>query len=171
MTYAERLVAVRSEFPGFTIKRKSSSRLMRLLSVLLFFNPRFMTHYVTTIGHWMWVPEAWDTWADAAKEQLLRHEAVHMRQQRRYSFPLYAFLYVFFPLPIGLAWFRARFEWEAYSESIRARVERYGLEHFKDLDLRDQYISYFTTGAYGWMWPFPKQVGSWYDRLLAELGS
>ena len=29
----------------------------------------------------------------------------------------------------------------------------------------------FTSAAYGWMWPFPRQVERWYDRALAEIAA
>jgi hypothetical protein len=27
----------------------------------------------------------------------------------------------------------------------------------------------FTSAAYGWMWPFPRQVNRWIDALLSTL--
>lgn len=169
MTYAERVLAVRIEFPGFIIRRKSHSTFMKVLALLLFFNKAFMTSYVTTIGRWMWTPENWDNWDDETKERILRHEAVHLCQQRRLTFPLYALLYLLLPLPLGLAWFRARLEWEAYSETIRSLAESKGLAYVQDVTTRGVFISYFTSGAYGWMWPFSEQVGKWYDKLVDQI--
>lgn len=169
MSYADRLAAVKKEFPDFDVIEKSKSPLMRALGTILFFNPTFMTKFVTTFGRWMWVPSEWSAWKDAVREDVLRHERIHLLQQKRLGFLLFAFLYVLFPLPLGLAWYRARFEWEAYSESIRASAERYGLVHLRDPRTKAYYVSFFTTSAYGWMWPFPDQVGAWYDELLKQL--
>ena len=38
------------------------------------------------------------------------------------------FVYGFFPLPAGLAWGRARLEWEAYTETLAATAEVYGVD-------------------------------------------
>ena len=38
-------------------------------------------------------------------------------------------LYMLVPLPMGLAYFRARFEKEAYAETIRAAAEVWGREY------------------------------------------
>ena len=51
--------------------------------------------------------------SDIARTVLLRHERVHLRQRRRYGFLPFAILYLIPLLPLGLAYFRARFEWEA----------------------------------------------------------
>src|SRR5437764_14588221 len=42
------------------------------------------------------------------------------------SSDLMAILYVLLPLPVGLAWFRAYFEKEAYAETIRVAAEVWG---------------------------------------------
>lgn len=142
---------------------------MRVLSFFLFFNRQFMGAYVTTIGRRMWVPVNWELWCDETRERILRHEAVHLRQQRRYGFLLYAFLYLFVPLPLGLAWFRAKLEWEAYSETLRGIAEEKGVGYLRDPGTTSVFLRYFTTGAYGWMWPFPRQVYRWYEKLLDEI--
>jgi len=35
--------------------------------------------------------------------------------------------------------------------------------------LRAHVIAQFTSGSYGWMWPFPRAVGRWFDRFVASL--
>jgi len=171
MTYEDRLAKVRKEFPNFQVVPKSSSLLMRILGTIMFFNKAFMTKYLTTFGYWVWVPTLWPDYADCRKESLLRHEAVHLRQQKRFGFLLFAFLYLFFPLPLGLAYFRARFEMEAYAESMRAQSEYFGVDMLKNPEVKTFYVSQFTSGAYGWMWPFPVAVGSWYDETVKKINS
>ena len=96
----------------------------------------------------------------------LRHELVHVRQFERWGVPM-AVAYLLLPLPLGLAWFRMRFEREAYEEtlrvSLRARRAR------RDRALRAHVIRQFTSGAYGWMWPFPRAMARWFDELVAAL--
>jgi hypothetical protein len=83
--------------------------------------------------------------------------------------PLFAFLYLVPLLPLGLAWGRARIEWEAYAETLRATAELFGLERAASPELRRRIVGRFTGGAYGFMWPFPRQVERWYDAVIAEL--
>jgi hypothetical protein len=80
-----------------------------------------------------------------------------------------AFLYLVPFFPLGLAYWRARLEWEAYTETLRATAELQGIAAAKSPILRQQIISRFTGSAYGWMWPFNNQVQSWYDRVIEEL--
>jgi hypothetical protein len=79
-----------------------------------------------------------------------------------------ALLYLLLPLPLGLAWCRARFEMQGYAETIRASVEVYGAAHVQRPLFREHVVRQFLSGAYGWMWPFRRSVERWYDRVAAE---
>ncbi|MCB9615608.1 MAG: hypothetical protein H6722_24515 [Sandaracinus sp.] len=94
---------------------------------------------------------------------------MHLRQFARWGLVPTALLYLFPILPLGLAWGRARIEWEAYAETFRATAEAYGPDAARDPRLREHVRRQFTTGAYGWMWPFASQVDRWIDEVLAEL--
>ena len=76
-------------------------------------------------------------------------------------------LYLFLPLPLGLAYGRARMEWEAYEETIVATCELKGPEAARSPSLRRHIVSQFTSANYGWMWPFRATVERWYDQALA----
>ena len=72
---------------------------------------------------------------------------------------------------MGLAWFRAYFEKEAYAETIRAAAEVWGPD-FPAADAYRRYIiSQFTSASYGWMWPFERSLNRWYDCILATVKS
>jgi hypothetical protein len=73
--------------------------------------------------------------------------------------------------PVGLAYGRARIEWEAYTETIRATAEIRGLAAARHPDLRHHILKQFTSGAYGWMWPFPRMLNRWYDDALRLIES
>jgi hypothetical protein len=107
--------------------------------------------------------------SDVDRVILLRHERVHLRQRRRYGFVGMAVLYLLPLLPLGLAYGRARLEWEAYEETIRATAEHYGLAAVKTVDLREHLVKRFTGPDYGWMWPFPKTIERWYDSTVAAI--
>ena len=102
---------------------------------------------------------------------VLRHERVHLRQRRRYGMALFAFLYLVPLFPLGLAYGRARLEWEAYAETLRAIKELRGSAALRDSTLRCRIVSRFVGGAYGYMWPFRRQVERWYDRAVTQLES
>jgi hypothetical protein len=76
----------------------------------------------------------------------------------------FVYLVPFFPL--FLAYGRARIEWEAYVETIRATAEVKGVAAAEEL--RAGIVARFTGPDYGWMWPFPKTVNRWFDEALAD---
>jgi hypothetical protein len=107
--------------------------------------------------------------SDLDRVILLRHERVHLRQRRRYGAFLMTWLYLIPFFPLGLAYGRARIEWEAYEETLRATAELLGLEAARSPSLRAQIVHRFTGPEYGWMWPFERSVQAWYDRALENL--
>jgi hypothetical protein len=174
--YDELVEALRRELPGFRIVRKDASPLHRaihyaLLGLTLGRMRNYLDSFQTTIGKTVYVTADWDTWEPDARYVTLRHEAVHLRQFRRYTLPVMAVLYVLLPLPMGLAYFRARFEMEAYAETIRAAADVYGLDHVRDSRHRDYVIGQFLGPSYGWMWPFRRDLERWYDGVLATLAA
>jgi hypothetical protein len=167
---------VQREFPRFRIVRKRDSLLSRIIDVLLkvltFGAQReFMTRYHTVLWDTLYVPDRWDVTPDVARLVTLHHERVHLRQRRRYGDFVMTFLYLVPLFPLGLAYGRARIEWEAYVETLRATARYHGLEAARAADLREHIVRQFTSGAYGWMWPFRKTVNRWYDAALAEIES
>ncbi len=165
---------VSDEFPTFRIVGKTTNRFMQVLNVLLLIvtfgqQKTFMTHFITTIGTTMYVPADWILWSDMRRMSILRHERVHMRQARRYTTPLFFFLYLVPFLPVGLAYCRARFEWEAYTESMRADREYNGPAILGNALYKASIVDHFTTGQYGWMWPFRKTVEGWYDAAAKDI--
>jgi len=121
---------------------------------------KFMTNYVTTIGTTVYVTDSWAEDVDHAIT--LRHEMVHMKQRERYGFFWFAVLYLFVPLPIGLAYFRAKFEKEAYEETLLGIAQVYGIEALNQRSVRDRITGQFLGSSYLWMWPFRKSIVTWY---------
>jgi hypothetical protein len=171
----ERLLGeIRAEFPHFQIVSKAGNAFSRAIDLSLKCitfggQSRYMTHYHTVIGSTLYVCDAWTRMSDEARVILLRHERVHLRQRRRYGFVPFAFLYLVPLLPLGLAYGRARLEWEAYRETLRATAELRGLSALRDAALRDEIVRRFTGPDYGWMWPFRNRVEKWFDEAVAEL--
>src|SRR5262249_22438904 len=129
----------------------------------------YLSHYVTTLGHTIYVPDGFEAWAPDHAWQVLRHELVHVAQFERLGWVGMVLGYGFFPLPAGLAWGRARLEWEAYRETLRAVAESEGLAAARDPALHRHLIARFTGPDYGWMWPFPRAIQRWIDAALHEI--
>jgi hypothetical protein len=172
MSCADDLVEeIRAEFPTFRIVRKADSVLSRAIDVALklvtFGGQRdFMTRYHTVIANTLYVPESWQDASDVERAITLEHERVHLRQRRRYGDVVMTLVYLVPFLPLGLAYGRARIEWEAYAQTLRATAKWRGPEAVEDPRLREGIVRQFTGPAYGWMWPFPRAVNRWYDDAL-----
>lgn len=175
MSDLERVILlIRGEFPDFEVREKSESTLMKVINVFLliitFGQMRsFMTTFTTAIGETIYTPEKWSTLPEVSRIRILRHEIIHMRQRRRYTFVLHAFLYLFFPFPVFLAYYRKKFEQEAYEETMRCIVLTHGVAALKNERFREATISHFTSAQYLWMWPFRKSLEAWYDEVVARL--
>ncbi len=168
------LAEIIAEFPKFHILRKSDSHLMRAIDyflrvITLGRQTRFLTEYHTVLGDTLFVAPTWQAMDFRERFVLLRHERVHLRQRRKWGTLGMAFLYLIPFLPIGLAYGRAKLEWEAYRESLLATMELHGLETACSAMLRQRIVHKFTGPDYAWMWPFRKTVESWYDQYVEEL--
>jgi hypothetical protein len=166
------LAEMRAEFPSFAVVPKRESRLQRVIHVLLAVitlggQRVYLTHYHTVLFGKLYVPDSWEHMTDLDRYVLLRHERVHLRQRRRMGDVGMAFVYLLPFFPLGLAYGRARIEWEAYEETIRATFEVHGRAAAEGL--RARIVPRFTGGEYGWMWPFPRAVNRWFDAALAAL--
>lgn len=172
--YQALLRAMREEFPKFRVIKKSDSPMHRaihhfLVVVTLGQMREYLQGYQTTIGDRVYVTDDWDDSSPENRLITMRHELVHVRQFHRYTLVGMALLYVLWPFPLGLAYGRARLEWEAYTETIRATAEIRGDEAARSPALRERIVSQFTGPSYGWMWPFRKTVERWYDRVIESL--
>ena len=168
------LEEIQREFPSFCIRKKRESRLQRMvhvaLAVLTLGGQRvYLTHYHTVLFGTLWVPDAWDAMSDDDKYILLRHERMHLRQRARMGDALMSLVYLVPFCPLGLAYGRARIEWEAYVETLRATAEVYGIETAEGL--RAHIKERFTGPDYGWMWPFPKTIDRWFDEAMRGVRS
>jgi len=169
--YDRLLVELKDEFPGFRVIEKADNRFQKLIHNLLRVVTlgkmnNYIDGYFTTLGQRIYVPPSWHTRSAEDRYIVMCHERVHMRQFRKFTWPGMAILYLLVPLPMGLAYFRARFEQEAYAETIRASVEIYDLDHVKTKCFRDHILRQFSGASYGWMWPFKKSMNLWYEAQI-----
>jgi hypothetical protein len=166
------LEEIRAEFPSFEICPKRGDRLQQAIAtalavVTLGGQRQYMTRYHTVLFGKLYVPDQWAQMSDDARYILLRHERVHLRQRRRMGDLAMAFVYLVPVFPLFLAWGRARIEWEAYVETIRATAEIHGLDAARALE--PEIVGRFTGPDYGWMWPFPGMVRRWFAEAIRAI--
>jgi hypothetical protein len=166
------LADIRDEFPDFAVLPKRRSALHRAIGVFLAIltlggQRRYVSGYHTVLFGKLYVADAWNGMDDASRYVLLRHERIHLRQRRRMGDVRMAFLYLIPFFPIGFAWGRARIEWEAYVETIRATAEVYGIAAARALE--PEIVRRYVGPDYGWMWPFPGSVRRWFCDVMRDL--
>jgi hypothetical protein len=166
------LAEIRAEFPSFEILPKRASKLQRaihnvLVVITLGGMRTYMTRYHTVLFGKLWVPDSWEQMTDVDRYVLLRHERVHLRQRARMGDVIMGFVYLVPFFPLGLAYGRARIEWEAYTETILATYEVAGLDAAKGL--KKHITDRFVSADYGWMWPFRGTVEKWFDVVIAQI--
>lgn len=171
--FVDELRDISRRFPGFRIRTKSGSLLCRFLSpivsLLTLGRSRFMRSYHTLLGRTLYTGDAWNHGTWGGKWMILRHERAHLEQMRRCGLGsfwlgcvLWSFSYLFL-LP-ALWTLRARWEREAYAETVRAHA-------LLDRALDQEWLArQFTTSAYFWMWPRPKRIHAWISALMEREG-
>lgn len=161
-----------AEFPSFRIAPKRGDALQRAIDlalrvVTLGGMRTYLTHYHTVLFGVLWVPDSWPTMRDLDRYVLLRHERVHLRQRRRMGDLGMGFVYLVPFFPLGLAYGRARIEWEAYEETLLATAEVYGLD--QAYALREWLFARFLGPDYGFMWPFRSSLARWFAETMVRV--
>jgi len=172
--YEKAIVDATLEFPKFRIVAKSDSSLMRvidfLLKVITFWKmTEFMYCFTTTLGYTVYTSTSWDQRSEASRITTLKHELVHMRQMERYGRILFSLAFLLFWLPIGLAYFRKKFEQEAYEESMRWRLKFFGIHNIENPDYKESIVCHFLSAEYVWTWPFRSSIEKWFDATVEKL--
>ena len=123
--------------------------------------------FTITIGAYVFFPSGWKIEeVDGGDYEVLRHEGDgHMRQcfdlgrgSVWRGLPIFLLLYAFMFFPIGLAWFRYKFEREAYVISFYAAKEvgrKFSIDFAVDA---------LTGPSYLWAWPFKKSVRKYFEE-------
>jgi hypothetical protein len=158
--------ALARELPGFRVGYKDESRLQRVIAVLVWpFNRTYATAYTTVMGGVVWMPSrGWR--AGRSPESLyalLRHEAVHLRDMRRFP--------ILFPLTYALVLptvFTLRSYWEAraYTESLRVEAELTGRIDDKTIEAL---VARFAGPDYLFMAPFRRATRRYFEARREEI--
>lgn len=194
MSFQTLVQAAQKHFPDLQIKYKDESFLMKVISKLLFFNKDFMTGYTTTIGSTIYYPNRSFVKArPVSSAVVLLHELVHVYDSKKFTMPLFSFLYtfpqilvlLFFPL-LFVSWkiallallfaapipspFRMYFEKRAYLTSMYALSEMGKKMNFDPaLDRqKNNFLEHFKTSSYYFMWPFNNLSGQ-FDEAVSKI--
>ncbi len=175
------------------VKYKDTSFLMKLLSLILFFNKDFMKSFTTTIGTTIYYPsEEFVKNSPITSLITLLHELVHIIDYNKNKL-LFTLLYLFpqilaiFALPLFFiswkfsaffllfllplpAYFRMKYERKAYAVSLYVIKQLSLKKNFKvELEKqKDNYISYFKKSDYYYMWIF-KTIDSDFNEYLLKI--
>lgn len=165
---------LQENYPGTNLVKKDDSAFMKVINILLMIitfgqMKTFMTNFVTTIGRTIYVNKDWEHRTPHQQAMVLRHEGVHIAQEARIGFLKYKFMYLFWVFPTLCAVGRRDLEQEAYSESMRARAEYFGVKTLRHKGYKEHMLSIFSGPSYFWMWPWKKQLNEWFDSTLAEI--
>ena len=175
---------IQEEFPSFKVVCKDQSKFMLFLSKILFFNKKFMSHYVTTVGNTIYIPDSSFFDDDESAFSTIAHEYVHMCDHKKYGmlfnvgylFPqilsllsllsfydikwLFCLLFLL-PLPsIG----RTYFEYRGYSMSMACYYWLY-----KEKPPITYYVDYFATSLYYWMCPVRGYIEKKLEQSLSDI--
>jgi len=170
MKFDKALVVANKHFPKLKIKYKDKSFFMKLLSYILFFNKKFLTSYVTTIGNTIYYPsKEYINENEKRSIIILCHELMHLKQyffgfsftylmpQSLALFVLfgfinpYWFICLLFLLPIP-SYTRFMYELEAYSITMYVQ-NKLGLN-----TNINNIIEKFIGPDYYYMLPFKEEV-------------
>lgn len=177
MAFNELVEKAKTYFPELQIKYKDQDTLMQVLGKIMFFNPKFMTSYVTTLGDTVYFPsEQFVQDNPVAVSGVFIHECTHMYDEKRVSKPLFSLGYLFPQILSLLVWllvffvswkillllsvvfllpwpapFRAHFEKRAYFVQMYVDNKLYGTD---TMESGTTYASWFRNGNYYWMWIF-----------------
>jgi len=178
--------------PGVKLAYKRHSKLMKLISKLLFFNKKFMTKYYTTLGSTIYIPDSHP--ATPLNLEVIAHECKHIYDSRQhpilynlgYMFPQIMALFAF--LALGAIWSSLSWLWcllfliflAPIPSPGRMLIERQGYlmslacEYW--LNGRVNASSYtwiakhFTGPNYYWMWPFSRRrIMLWFVNQVGKI--
>lgn len=180
--YEVLLERVQEEIPGFSVVKRSDSLVGKFVD---FFVGKILRQdasgFRQLIGKTMYVPDYWDGEDDFSKYRTLRHELIHARQWKSWfiswldkpyirviNYIAFAFCYLFV-LPV-LWTFRAKFEREAYEQSLLTSYELGWLDPLNTEHQRLWLLGTFTGPSYLFM-STKGRTQKWFDETIERIFS
>ncbi|MHA1793874.1 MAG: hypothetical protein ACTSVI_14620 [Promethearchaeota archaeon] len=167
--YQELLEDIKKEFKEFEIIQKKTSRFSQMLGKLAFWNKEFNTRYTTTIGPKIYVNHSWNDRPAMDRWRVLIHERIHMRQTQKYGLLSFFLVFGLFPLPAKLAYFRRKWEWEAYRIGIYVRFKRDGIKGVLNHKFINFLLDQFCGPFYMWTWHSARDILRDLVKVLREI--
>jgi len=169
-TYFKLLRVIKKIFPKFKIISKRSNYFMSWLNrTVQLFNKKFMTQYTTTIGYSIYTPDDWSKRSYTSRYNTMIHEMIHLQQFRKFGFIPYSILYIFIPLPVFLAYFRKKFEQEAYAINIILAYKQKGRKHVLSEAYKKNVIEQFCSNLYGYTWYSEDSIEEWLENFVKKI--
>jgi hypothetical protein len=157
------IIGLKVQFPKLRIRVKKPWWMNIFIKAPLIKKLKWF-NYTHTIGNSIFLPENWDNIKPINQLIILHHEREHLFQFKRYGLFLMLFLYLFIFFPIGLSYYRAKFEREALAQSLKFRIEYFGSNSYIKQLCREQYIKNLSGISYLYAWPFKKRVIKWFKE-------
>jgi hypothetical protein len=174
---------IKENVPGFKIIYKDQSVLHRFIGKVSFFNPRYMSDFVTVLGTEVAFPSARNFLRDRISTfKILAHEYVHLMDKKDEGTMAFSLSYIM-PVPLAALalgafaafyslWFlffltallflaplpsygRKKWEMRGYAMSMACNLWKHGSLKSEAVDWIQRC---FTGSSYYFMWPFPKAV-------------
>lgn len=179
--------------PKFNVAFKQDSAFMKFLSVIMFFNKKFMTEYITTIGNTVYLPskESYEKEPEFWLDSVI-HEFIHAMDYKKYSI-LFSLSYLlpqllvmgsllslfaiwYSKLWLLSLWFLTfitplpayfRMKWELRGYTMDAALA-YWREPRKMIVAND-YVNMTLGPGYYFMWPFRKNMSNRFLSNFSEI--
>jgi len=144
------------EKQGIKIASKDSVWWMNVMAWFLSIlgNKTFMEQFWTTVGETIYYPSKVMNPFDEIYDVLLQHECVHIAQYRKNKV-FFTVAYIFLPIPFFFAYYRWKYEREAYMIQLRINSSPVAIE----------WVVNTLWNNYGWTWP-RSWMKDWFEKEL-----
>lgn len=185
---------IQTFFPKVQVKYKDESLFMKILGIILFFNPSFSKHFITTIGNTIYFPSRAGVEASQISySAVLLHEMTHVYDSQKQNKILFSLLYLMpqllslLTLPLCLifgwsgilalifilpfpAYWRMKSEMKGYTISLYVNYKYHQKGLYND-DLeksKNFFAREFKSASYYFVWPF-SSIDIHFDQALKEI--
>lgn len=174
--YENLLKEIKEEFPNFSLIQKGTSKFSRMLGKLSFWNNEFNSVYITTIGPKIYVNSglpgkrnSWNNMSYKKRFDVLLHERIHQRQTQKYGLLSFFLVFGLVPLPAKLAYYRMKWEMEAYEIGIYINLKEKGREYVLGEKFINNMLDQFCGPFYFYMWFSKKHIIKWILKTVRAI--
>ncbi len=166
--YQELLKEMKEEFPFFNMVIKKHSKFNQLLKKLTVWNPEMNERYTTTLGPTIAVNNTWEDRSAKSRYSTLIHERIHMRQEQKYGLTTFFLIFGLFPAPAKFAYYRKKWEQEAYQLGIYMDFMEKGRKYVYNEKYVNNMLEQFCGAFYLFMWYSPMHIMKWIVSIVRK---